>query len=79
MGVKEQELNSFRVGKKEQYAARIIFFIAGFGMSTWAPDTNYKRTFTNWCRYFRFIIVVYWCKLFFDDAYSWIICTKIWL
>lgn len=37
MGVKEQELNSFRVGKKEQYAARIIFFIAGFGMSTWAP------------------------------------------
>lgn len=24
-------------GEKEQYAARIIFFVAGFGISTWAP------------------------------------------
>ena len=37
MSVKEQDLNLFQVGKKEQYAARIIFFVAGFGISTWAP------------------------------------------
>lgn len=37
MSVKEQDLNLLQVGKKEQYAARIIFFVAGFGISTWAP------------------------------------------
>ena len=46
---KEQDLNLLQVGKKEQYAARIIFFVAGFGyiyMGT--NDTYYKGTFTNW-------------------------------
>ena len=32
-----RNLNLLQVGKKEQYAARIIFFVAGFGISTWAP------------------------------------------
>ena len=33
----EQILHDFHVGKKEQFAARIIFFVSGFGISTWAP------------------------------------------
>ncbi len=28
---------NFSVGLKEQYAARFIFFVSGFGFSTWAP------------------------------------------
>ncbi len=28
---------TFNVGLKEQYAARFIFFVSGFGFSTWAP------------------------------------------
>ena len=37
MSLEDKELMQFKVGKKEQYAARIIFFVAGFGISTWAP------------------------------------------
>lgn len=33
----ERHLKDFKVGIKEQYAARIIFFVAGFGIATWAP------------------------------------------
>lgn len=33
----ERHLKNFKVGIKEQYAARIIFFVAGFGIATWAP------------------------------------------
>lgn len=33
----ESNLSNFHVGKKEQFAARIIFFVSGFGISTWAP------------------------------------------
>ena len=28
---------NFNVGIKEQYAAKFIFFVSGFGFSTWAP------------------------------------------
>ena len=34
---KGSSLESFTVGKKQQYAARFIFFVSGFGFSTWAP------------------------------------------
>ena len=60
LSVKEQDLNLLQVGKKEQYAARIIFFVAGFGISTWAP----------------MIPII---KERLQIAYSWIVCTKIWL
>ena len=72
MSVKEQDLNLLQVGKKEQYAARIIFFVAGFGISTWAPMIPIIKE--------RLQIGADVLGLFFfDDAYSWIVCTKIWL
>ena len=37
MSSAENHLKSFSIGIKEQYAARLIFFISGFGFSTWAP------------------------------------------
>lgn len=37
MGVEERYLGQFKVGKKEQYAARCAFFLAGFVIATWAP------------------------------------------
>lgn len=37
MSKEEYYLKDFKVSSKEQYAARIIFFISGFGISTWAP------------------------------------------
>lgn len=33
----DKNLMQFQVGKKEQYAARMAFFIPGFAISTWAP------------------------------------------
>lgn len=37
MGVEEKYLAQFKVGKWEEYAARMAFFMAGFAMATWAP------------------------------------------
>ena len=37
MGVEDKYLNQFKAGKKEQYAARCAFFLAGFTVTTWAP------------------------------------------
>ena len=37
MSLEDKELMQFKVGKKEQYAARMAFFIPGFAISTWAP------------------------------------------
>lgn len=37
MSLEEKYLAGFKVGKKEQYAARMAFFIPGFAISTWAP------------------------------------------
>lgn len=37
MGVEEKYLSQFKAGKKEQYAARCAFFLAGFVVATWAP------------------------------------------
>ena len=37
MSLEDKELMQFKVGKKEQYAARMAFFILGFAISTWAP------------------------------------------
>lgn len=37
MGVEDKYLNQFKAGKKEQYAARCAFFLAGFTVATWAP------------------------------------------
>lgn len=37
MHKEEHYLKDFQIGSKEQYAARIIFFVSGFGISTWAP------------------------------------------
>lgn len=37
MGVEERYLSQFKAGKKEQYAARCAFFLAGFTNATWAP------------------------------------------
>lgn len=37
MRKEELYLKDLKVGSKEQYAARIIFFVSGFGISTWAP------------------------------------------
>ena len=37
MGLVDDYLSTFKVGKKEQMAARMAFFISGFAVSTWAP------------------------------------------
>ena len=37
VSLEDKELMQFKVGKKEQYAARMAFFIPGFAISTWAP------------------------------------------
>lgn len=37
MGVEDKYLSQFKVGKKEEYAAKMAFFIPGFALSTWAP------------------------------------------
>lgn len=37
MGIEDKYLNQFKAGKKEQYAARCAFFLAGFTVTTWAP------------------------------------------
>lgn len=34
---KHHDWEDFKVGWKEQYAAKFIFFVSGFGFSTWAP------------------------------------------
>ena len=37
MGLVDDYLSTFKVGKKEQMAARMAFFISGFAVSAWAP------------------------------------------
>lgn len=37
MGLLDDYLSAFNVGKKEQTAARMAFFISGFTVATWAP------------------------------------------
>lgn len=37
MGLVDDYLSAFNVGKKEQTAARMAFFISGFTVATWAP------------------------------------------
>ena len=37
MGLVDDYLSTFKVGKKEQMAARMAFFISGFAVATWAP------------------------------------------
>lgn len=37
MSLEDKNLIQLQVGKKEQYAARMAFFIPGFAISTWAP------------------------------------------
>lgn len=37
MDVEERYLSQFKAGKKEQYAARMAFFVPGFAIATWAP------------------------------------------
>lgn len=37
MGVVDEYLSTFKVGKKEQMAACMAFFISGFTVATWAP------------------------------------------
>ncbi|PWM78993.1 MAG: MFS transporter [Phascolarctobacterium sp.] len=37
MGLVDDYLSAFNVGKKEQMAARMAFFISGFTVATWAP------------------------------------------
>ncbi len=37
MGLVDEYLSNFKVGKNEQMAARMAFFISGFAVSTWAP------------------------------------------
>lgn len=37
MGLVDDYLSVYKVGKKEQMAARMAFFISGFAVATWAP------------------------------------------
>lgn len=37
MDTKDKYLSQYKAGKKEQYAARCAFFLAGFTITTWAP------------------------------------------
>lgn len=37
MGLVDDYLSAYKVGKKEQMAARMAFFISGFAVATWAP------------------------------------------
>lgn len=37
MGLVADYLSAYKVGKKEQMAARMAFFISGFAVATWAP------------------------------------------
>lgn len=37
MGLVDDYLSTYKVGKKEQMAARMAFFISGFAVATWAP------------------------------------------
>lgn len=37
MGLVDAYLSAYKVGKKEQMAARMAFFISGFAVATWAP------------------------------------------
>lgn len=37
MGLVDYYLSAYKVGKKEQMAARMAFFISGFAVATWAP------------------------------------------
>lgn len=37
MGLVDDYLSDYKVGKKEQMAARMAFFISGFAVATWAP------------------------------------------
>lgn len=50
MDTKDKYLSQYKAGKKEQYAARCAFFLAGFTINYYmgTNDTSYQRTFTNW-------------------------------
>ena len=37
MGLVDEYLSDFKVGRNEQIAACMAFFISGFAVSTWAP------------------------------------------
>ena len=37
MGLVDDYLSAYKVGQKEQMAARMAFFISGFAVATWAP------------------------------------------
>ena len=54
MDTKDKYLSQYKAGKKEQYAARCAFFLAGFTITTWAPMIPVIKVHLSLCPLLEF-------------------------